>query len=211
MSRWLAHHGIKGQKWGIRNGPPYPLESDDNFGRSLLKKAYSSNLDSWGKSRNRNTLYITSYSGSGKSTLALYLSKLTGADVIHLDGYINGENTPKSKGFDRYLEQNRVNPRDFVSFEKALDDYSKVIYPKKKLIVEGVQLLDETLYPDKRYFSDKPVLIPSTSAKTASERTSKRDNTKVDSSSYNFTKSATKRIRDISKATRNNRQTNLYF
>lgn len=22
----LAHHGIKGQKWGVRNGPPYPLE-----------------------------------------------------------------------------------------------------------------------------------------------------------------------------------------
>lgn len=21
----LAHHGIKGQKWGVRNGPPYPL------------------------------------------------------------------------------------------------------------------------------------------------------------------------------------------
>lgn len=22
----IAHHGVKGQKWGIRNGPPYPLE-----------------------------------------------------------------------------------------------------------------------------------------------------------------------------------------
>lgn len=22
----VAHHGIKGQKWGIRNGPPYPLD-----------------------------------------------------------------------------------------------------------------------------------------------------------------------------------------
>lgn len=22
----LYHHGIKGQKWGVRNGPPYPLE-----------------------------------------------------------------------------------------------------------------------------------------------------------------------------------------
>ena len=22
----LAHHGIKGQKWGVRNGPPYPLK-----------------------------------------------------------------------------------------------------------------------------------------------------------------------------------------
>lgn len=23
----LAHHGIDGQKWGVRNGPPYPLDS----------------------------------------------------------------------------------------------------------------------------------------------------------------------------------------
>lgn len=22
----LAHHGIKGQKWGVKNGPPYPLD-----------------------------------------------------------------------------------------------------------------------------------------------------------------------------------------
>lgn len=24
----LKHHGIKGQKWGERNGPPYPLDSN---------------------------------------------------------------------------------------------------------------------------------------------------------------------------------------
>lgn len=23
---YLAHHGIKGQQWGVRNGPPYPIE-----------------------------------------------------------------------------------------------------------------------------------------------------------------------------------------
>ncbi len=23
---FIMHHGIKGQKWGIRNGPPYPLK-----------------------------------------------------------------------------------------------------------------------------------------------------------------------------------------
>lgn len=25
----LIHHGINGQKWGVRNGPPYPLDQDD--------------------------------------------------------------------------------------------------------------------------------------------------------------------------------------
>ena len=26
----LSHHGIDGQKWGVRNGPPYPLDSGDH-------------------------------------------------------------------------------------------------------------------------------------------------------------------------------------
>lgn len=25
----LYHHGIEGQKWGVRNGPPYPLKEKD--------------------------------------------------------------------------------------------------------------------------------------------------------------------------------------
>lgn len=26
----LSHHGIEGQKWGVRNGPPYPLSAGDH-------------------------------------------------------------------------------------------------------------------------------------------------------------------------------------
>ena len=26
----LSHHGIDGQKWGVRNGPPYPLSAGDH-------------------------------------------------------------------------------------------------------------------------------------------------------------------------------------
>ena len=29
QSNYLMHHGILGMKWGIRNGPPYPLGSED--------------------------------------------------------------------------------------------------------------------------------------------------------------------------------------
>lgn len=43
----LTHHGIKGQKWGTRNGPPYPLESGAHtavektgIGRSYIEKNF---------------------------------------------------------------------------------------------------------------------------------------------------------------------------
>lgn len=28
---FLAHHGVKGQKWGVQHGPPYPLKSGATF------------------------------------------------------------------------------------------------------------------------------------------------------------------------------------
>lgn len=33
MDDILEHHGIKGQKWGVRNGPPYPLKSHAGVGK----------------------------------------------------------------------------------------------------------------------------------------------------------------------------------
>lgn len=26
MKNYLIHHGVEGQKWGVQNGPPYPLD-----------------------------------------------------------------------------------------------------------------------------------------------------------------------------------------
>ena len=34
----LYHHGIQGQKWGVTNGPPYPLDSDVSTGKKLKKE-----------------------------------------------------------------------------------------------------------------------------------------------------------------------------
>ena len=30
MPDYLIHHGIPGQKWGDRNGPPYPLDKEEH-------------------------------------------------------------------------------------------------------------------------------------------------------------------------------------
>ena len=42
-NRWLSsdelyHHGVKGQKWGEKNGPPYPLDRSKSDGHKLLTK-----------------------------------------------------------------------------------------------------------------------------------------------------------------------------
>ena len=35
---YLIHFGIRGQKWGIRNGPPYPLDKDRSTRKEKLVK-----------------------------------------------------------------------------------------------------------------------------------------------------------------------------
>lgn len=45
FSAVLIHHGIKGQKWGVRNGPPYPLNRDTKKEKSgALKNAAGKNI-----------------------------------------------------------------------------------------------------------------------------------------------------------------------
>lgn len=39
LSEILEHHGIDGQKWGVRNGPPYPLEREKGKRASVKEKA----------------------------------------------------------------------------------------------------------------------------------------------------------------------------
>lgn len=37
-SSYLMHHGIDGQRWGVRHGPPYPLDETTSTGKRLKKR-----------------------------------------------------------------------------------------------------------------------------------------------------------------------------
>lgn len=51
LNEHLVHHGIKGQKWGVRNGPPYPLDGEDHSA-SEKKAGWRKSLDKSDKKDN---------------------------------------------------------------------------------------------------------------------------------------------------------------
>lgn len=60
---FLMHHGIQGQKWGKRNGPPYPLKSSQ---LNSKEKFYRINIDS-SKKRVNDVLGINGKASTNKS------------------------------------------------------------------------------------------------------------------------------------------------
>lgn len=50
---YLAHHGIEGQKWGVTNGPPYPLDYDDHSAAEKQKNP-KSELDNYGSPKQQS-------------------------------------------------------------------------------------------------------------------------------------------------------------
>lgn len=213
----LQHHGIKGQRWGVRNGPPYPINKIRPKSIKAKAKSYKPtsnrpytdyNLDKWGRTEDTNILYVTGISGSGKSTVAKDMATKNDAELIDLDLYTfkttNKYNDKMSSSFNDFLDSKVPNWRSlqsdayavltktdrrsklpagkwFDTLESALVDYGKSEYGNKKVIAEGVQVLDETLfYNNKKALRNKPLIVMDTSVEDSILSRSVRDNKPVD-------------------------------
>lgn len=190
MDSYLIHYGIPGMRWGVRR-------TEQQLGLKTLAGSRTSNLDRWGADAQHNILYVAGYSGSGKSTVARSLSDKN-TNVIHLDPYFekmdkNVASSIQDKEFSDFLDKNFpgyreiANPKEGSRHSKewwAKTDHlmeqtekfaSQQFGKNKKVIVEGVQLNDDTTYPDKSFFKDKPVVITGTSAVKSFFRANERD------------------------------------
>ena len=143
------------------------------------------NLELWGTTSDTNILWITGISGSGKSTLADYIAKETGADIIRIDFYTFDDpddyDDVMSADFNQYLDEHLPDWRDiqrsaagggseagmwFDTLEAAIKAYGAEMFEVRRVIAEGVQLLDETLfYNNKQELCDQPVIVMTTSMK----------------------------------------------
>lgn len=54
-SDFLEHHGIQGQKWGIKNGPPYPLSEKKHD--VVVNKAKDNEYPAWKRERDKHQPY----------------------------------------------------------------------------------------------------------------------------------------------------------
>jgi len=182
-SDYLSHVGVLGMRWGHHK-----------TGNKIKSK--TSNIEKWGTDKDHNILYVTGYSGSGKSTLAIQL-KNKNTNVIHLDPYFEKidkklATSIQDKEFNNFLDknfpdyksilkgnmQNSNDKQHWANVDNLMlqtEKFAVQQFPKKKVIVEGVQLSDNTTYPNKDFFKDKPLVITETSALKSIVRAGKRD------------------------------------
>lgn len=198
----LYHHGVIGMKCGIRRyqNKDGSLTADDRnriYTKRNMKNADIQHLDKWGTDKDHNILYISGKSGSGKSTAALAMSD-SNTDVIHLDSYFELKNKSeanknKNERFNNFLKKNgfdinslndgKLFKNDINKYFKKVDKFAELSEEfgrvefdnSRKVIMEGVQLLDETMYPDKRFFYDKPYILLKTNDDIARKRAKERD------------------------------------
>lgn len=80
---YIAHHGIAGQKWGQRNGPPYPLEpSNYSYQERKLAKANANKNRYEKKSERANAKGDKLYRKAEKLIAKSNVNKLKGAAPI---------------------------------------------------------------------------------------------------------------------------------
>lgn len=156
---YLAHHGIAGQKWGVRQGPPYPLAPS--------KHSAAENKAGWRRSINTKPLMGAASSNADDH-------KLTKAEIDYMRK--NSENYSDKSEARKFianmaLDAVMLNPIGLVQDAKRLAEYSSSASKTAKFEKERV---------------NSPVDPKTGFRKKTRQMTSKEDLARVNPSVHNF-------------------------
>ena len=82
MDKYLEHHGILGQKWGKRSGPPYPL--DQRSHDSVVKSAGSAERFAAVQRGGGSAASLHTSNAGKQGKIASAINKATGMDITAL-------------------------------------------------------------------------------------------------------------------------------
>ncbi len=142
----LYHHGIKGQKWGVKNGPPYPIKDNGKVAKvkghdNIVEEAILSGKVSKTVNENKQKRHTKSDHLQGRSYLdgdvefaQTLVNKHSGKGEPVIDR--NGNWTRKEKIEDSQIIGTHINERtgNETKTNKGMIVYSKTgthIYPRK--------------------------------------------------------------------------------
>lgn len=136
----LAHHGIKGQKWGVRNGPPYPIDKSSKES-NMVKDAIESGRVSKIINKDKQRRHTLSGHDSGRSYIngdlnfaQELINKHSGKGKPITDKH--GEWTKKERFSDDSYIGEYVNANgEEIKTKKGVIVYSKTgahVYPGKE-------------------------------------------------------------------------------
>lgn len=152
-NRWmysdeLYHHGIKGQKWGERHGPPYPLDSSLSDGSKLLPKATGSPQTKKKYKTSEKTAYQRKKRQEKIESSPDYQEKHSvGAELKRKYRAFKKEQKARQEA----AEEKRAN--DEKAWSEAADRLNKSSIPweERKKILEEIAESDYSMYNSGRY------------------------------------------------------------
>ncbi len=111
----FLHHGIEGQKWGVRNGPPYPLDQG-NANRIVQER--KNKLEKYKEDKSK---YGKIYNGN-KAKRALKVGSATGASTFWALRY-SGMDQTISNSLKNLLSKNKKITSYMIEHHKYLHQY----------------------------------------------------------------------------------------